>query len=269
MVRSAYAKLVYGAHLDGLRKQLRDYRKRYLDVRKADVGEFDQALRKRELEITLRDFQVGDVPHIMNDPWSARVEPYGGKVLQFGTGTSTLPSGHVSHYAIPNPNWHEASPTLDNWNAPVKDLLAALPNTLEEEYANQYTRYAAYTVTVSYAGVSRTYKAMFLFGANELGWDTMRPADNVLGSHILSSVSKEEFDLYPYELLEVASKQRHSQSLILHALTDSHFTSCQAGTVCCDLEALKCGVSTRGIALEPDDQSSTLRKSPTAFAHDL
>jgi len=59
----------------------------------------------------------------------------------------------------------------ENWATPVRDVLQIIPN------GSQFTRYAAYTVTASMDGRSRTYNAMFLFGPNNL----VQAADVITG----------------------------------------------------------------------------------------
>jgi hypothetical protein len=58
--------------------------------------------------------------------------------------------------------WGHGFTSQDNWDTPIRDVLAIIPN------GSQFTRYAAYTVTASMDGRSRTYNAMFLFGPNNL-----------------------------------------------------------------------------------------------------
>jgi len=67
--------------------------------------------------------------------------------------------------------WGHGFTSQENWDTPVREVLAIMPN------GSQFTRYAAYTITASMDGRSRTYKAMFLLGSNNL----VQAADTVTG----------------------------------------------------------------------------------------
>jgi hypothetical protein len=113
------------------------------------------------------------------------------------------------------------------------------------ENAGQYSKYGAYTVTVTLHNRSRNYNAIFLFGSTD-GRETFLPVDTVTGNSALEFFATH--GVYPDTLVRTSlSKNRVvSDWLKSDQVNDS---SCRDGSheVCCNATAITCGIPARDV----------------------
>jgi len=96
------------------------------------------------------------------------------------------PSGDELHALIATAAWTSAPYLSEDWDI-------AISRVIEEGALDPgYSRYASYTVQLSYEGRTRQYKALFLFGQS-----SVLPLDHVVGTSALTQIVASPFDPEP------------------------------------------------------------------------
>jgi hypothetical protein len=204
MVRTAYARLSYAARTGVLLRYAEDARVGREEAAADLKNEMDS-----QLAFQFRSFGVGNLTDIADTRWDALVSKpqqdliavvFGYEKVPMKVG-SINPSSEMSFVTASWQRWEEYDA---DWSTPVKRAIAELPrDTGKPEVL--YSRYAAYSVTVTLAGRQRTYQAIFLFGRNPDGSEAIYFIDHVLGMGVLDTAMQRS--LYPQPLLETYMRE--------------------------------------------------------------
>jgi hypothetical protein len=199
VVRTAYARLSYAAQTGVLL--------RYAEEARVGNGETAADLKNEmnsQLAFQFRFFNVGNLADIADTRWDALVSKPQLDLIIVAFGYDKLPmkvgvNDPFSGMSSVTASWQRWEEYDADWSMPVKQVIAELPrDTGKPEVV--YSRYAAYSVTVSLAGRQRTYQAIFLFGRNPDGSEAVYFIDHVLGMGVLDTAMQRS--LYPQPLLE-------------------------------------------------------------------
>jgi hypothetical protein len=238
-VRMAYAKIVFAVQVQTVEQAV------HQKHRKLDTPALESALDKNDMRITLSGFTVGDVSEIAQRNIQDLVSlPHGEDVLVI----SDAPNSFKEHGKITE----ETSVAIPAWQPGSSGGLSTVSSTLAEVLAvNQPTdifeRYAAFNVAISYQGRARKYRALVLFGKDANGANQVLVTDTVLGSVPQDMVTR---SIYPAILLGTSQGEVpavlswfESKQMPATSCTRSTQEAQSAQDVCCDLSALKCGIS--------------------------
>jgi len=241
-VREAYARLSFASRLNGL------YSAR--TTRETKRGEINASIDRASVTFTIRNVTYGDIRDIYLEPFSKFVDKRAGDVLQVGGASFRYTEDNGPEFLtrlISVNGWDFSdfqNSTAEDWNLPIYKLLGLISDQ------GPFTRYAAYTVTASHRGKSRTYKGLFLFGHDPNGNSKITVADNVVGNGNVQDFLTA--DPYPAAYLET----RRATPEVLAVLGTYRSDSCTAGKVCCDHSTMRCGLS--GVDLD----AAAARKQP-------
>jgi hypothetical protein len=158
-------------------------------------------------------------------------------------------------------SWSAGQNLAQDWNVPFEQMLT----DIEAQNKSKYSRYAAYSVTISFEGRSRSYRAMFLFGNGEI---PVLAADNVTNHPALTGLISKS--LYPRVLLEspLARKKAVAGWLKAHQVRDPACRPGQ-GEACCDPSSMRCGVAAEDVDRAADKAISRLSKRDRSTAKNL
>jgi len=238
-VRMAYAKIVFAVQVQTVEQAV------HQKHRKLDTPALNSALDKNDLRITLSNFTVGDVSEIAQRSIQDLVTLPNGEGLLIITDAT---NSYKEHGRVTE----ETSLAIPEWQPGSGGGQSTVSTTLAEVLAvNQPTdvfqRYASFTIAFSFQGHNRKYKALVLFGKDANGADKVLVTDTVLGAAPQDMMRQ---SVYPAVLLGTSqgevpaviswfeSKQVPASSCVRSAPGAG-----ASQDVCCDLNAMKCGIS--------------------------
>jgi hypothetical protein len=236
LVRTTYAKLIYAAQLNSVHNLIDK-------GRRPGLAEIEAHLSATDLKFEISNFSSGTVTDIAQRKFAELVtKPDGQAVLDIGPTAYKYTEDSKANHEIVETSEYSAQASWspgqnlvgEDWNIPAGDSLPIL----QAQNMSTYSRYARYSVTVTFQGRSRGYNAMFLFGTGE---EPVLVLDNVTNNSALNFFVKNS--VYPAVLLRKSSKEPGVAAwLRSHQVRDA---GCSGGKqeVCCDTSALKCGVS--------------------------
>jgi hypothetical protein len=193
VVRQAYSKLAFAAEINIVESSVHS-----TGSDAEDEAAADRALAGK-LSFNLGSFATGPIADIESIPMS-QLATFGGESLRLTpeVWNHTVQDGSISRTEFTvavHPEWtmSEAAPA-DAW--PMSKVLALV------ETGGPYTRYALYTVTASFKGVSRAYKAMALFGQDGSGKEIVHIVDAISESSTLDFVQRNQAAVNPATLVK-------------------------------------------------------------------
>ena len=203
VVRNAYAKPTFMSGIWPLTKTLITPRSAPFDPVK-----FNQDLAQEAPVFTLSNFQIGPIADITNQPWNdfAPPRPRGTRVLNVVWYTHSYAyEGQNARWSMPRLSWGPGDSQSTDAH------VATVGQVIKQDSHNwggpvTYTRYAAFTVDLTYEGISTgPYKALFLFGTDAHGKDTA-PAmlDPIVGNALFNVVVQPS---YPAGLLQTKMRE--------------------------------------------------------------
>jgi hypothetical protein len=173
VVRTTYARLSYAIQVGEIARILHDTK---VARKPIDRGEFSQRLKDAALRFELTDFKVGTLSEISQTKYSALVtKPDGGPALAIGAGIWQMATDDPKETKsdVASAKWTKAQTLTEDWEVPFGE---AYPKT---QIAGQHNRFAAFTVKASFQGRSIEYRALFLFGKDAQGQESILPIDTV------------------------------------------------------------------------------------------
>ena len=235
-IRMAYAKIVFAIQVQTVEQAV------HQKHRKLDTPALNNALENNDLRVTLSNFTVGNISDIVQrDIRDLVTMPNGEEILSIANSSATFKEhGKVTDetgLSIPTwtPGFGGGQPTV---SATLAEVLAVNQPT------DVFQRYAMFNVAVSFQGKSRKYHALVLFGKDANGADKVLVTDTVLGASPQEMMTQ---PVYPVILLDTSQGEVsavlswfESKQMPANSCTRS---SQSAQDVCCDLSALKCGIS--------------------------
>lgn len=253
IVRTTYAKLRYAMQIGTIHTVL---------MRDPNVvpAELEYQVATKMIEFELSNFTTGPVSDISKRIYEDLVtKPNGEGVLDISVGyynsREELPDKlHVreTNERGAQGTWTSDQILTENWNVPFGQFLPLI----DKQNDGKYSRYAAYHVTATYDGRSRSYNAMFLFGT---GSEPILVIDTVTNGGALATVTKES--LYPAVLLESRLSQKPAVAnwLRKHQVSDAQ---CLGGRrqVCCDVTMQICGPAEADVKSALDKPLSNLTR---------
>jgi hypothetical protein len=196
VVRMTYAKLSYAIQVEEVSKIIFDSK---VAKKPIDRTIFSSRLKAAELRFELSDFKTGNLSAISQTKYSDLVtKPEGGPALAIGAGIwkEVTDDPKETKSDVASARWGLAQTLTENWDVPFGEVYPQM------EVAGQHNRFAAYKVTVSFQGRSLEYRAMFLFGTDAQGQETVLPIDttsNLNGSALNAFLKR---NAYPETLIE-------------------------------------------------------------------
>lgn len=235
-VRMAYAKIVFAIQVQTVEQAI------HQKHRKLDTPALNNALENNDLRVTLSGFTVGNISDIVQrDIRDLVTMPNGEEILSIADSSTTFKEhGKVTDetgLGLPTwtPGFGGGQPTV---SATLAEVLAVNQPT------DDYQRYATFNVAISFQGKSRKYHALVLFGKDGNGVDKVLVTDTILGAAPQEMMIQ---SVYPTILLgtsqgEVPAVLSWLESKQMPANSCAR-SSRSTQDVCCDLSALKCGIS--------------------------
>lgn len=236
VVRTTYAKLAYAMNIGEIHQALSK-------GHDPSLAELESRIAAKQLKFELSNFTSGPISRIAKQNYANLVtKPDGQEVVDVALGTynfmeevSEKPEVKEASEIGAQANWGPGQNLAADWNVPFEQALA----DFDAGSQAKYSRYAAYRVTVSFEGRSRSYNAMFLFGT---GTVPILAVDNVTNSSALTQLIDKS--VYPAVLLEslMGRKTGVAGWLKAHQVRDP---ACRSGVrqACCDPTSLTCGVA--------------------------
>jgi hypothetical protein len=265
IVRKAYAKLVYATKIGTIHDSI-------AQVGERSAAELEYQVAQKALKVELSEFAVGPITAIAQRPYADFVtKPAGEDVLHVSLGlyTSTEDLKEILEVRETSESgarayWIPGQDLTEDWTVPFGQIL----KSVEIQNKTKYSRYASYKATVTYAGRSRTYKAMFLFGVGDA---PIVPIDTVTNSPALAGVLDNSFydkNLYPSVLLQSSLGRKPAVAgwLKSHQVKDP---VCRGGQrqVCCDLTTLTCGPAEADVTSELSKPVSKVLEKTRPYEH--
>lgn len=249
VVRTTYAKLAYAVNIGEIHQALSK-------SHDPSLAELESRIAAKQLKFQLSNFTSGPVSSIAQQNYADLVtKPQGEDVIDVGLGTYNSMEDVPEERAVreasefgAQASWGAGQNLQANWNVPFERALS----DFDAGSQAKFSRYAAYRVTVSFEGRSRTYNAMFLFGT---GTVPILAVDNVTNSSALTRLTDKS--VYPAVLLEspIARKAGVAGWLKSHQVRDP---ACRTGQreACCDPASLTCGVAAGDVTLALSKRAS-------------
>ena len=236
VVRTAYAKLSYAVELETAMRAVRRNPK-------ITYAQLTQEVAKESLTFRLSDFSVGDVAALPQDHKYYEFFPDirdGGNVVDIGIVTEQLTEEvngvkTSTQMDVANPSWSHG-PLMDLPDLTVAEALPIMNR--ESGLSVPLTRYCTYNVTVTFEGLSRTYRAAFYFGPQ--GQPDAGDMVVALGGGALSTLLVKP--VYPQVLVETAKWGKNPTVRAFLEANQRNKATCIHGEACCDLSALQCGI---------------------------
>jgi hypothetical protein len=250
VVRTTYAKLSYAIQVEEISKIIFDSK---VAKKPIDRTTFSSRLKDGELRFELTGFKTGNLSEIGQTKYSELVtKPEGGPALAVGAGTwhEVTDDPKETNSDVATARWGTAQTLTENWDVPFGEIY---PKT---EVAGQHNRFAAFKVKVSFQGRSLEYQAMFLFGTDAQGQETVLPLDtvsNLNGSALNAFLQR---NAYPETLIEGGLGK---DPVIYDWLSTNQVSQSTAKrhSANCDPVTLNCGVHS--------DDLKKLKASPKAL----
>jgi hypothetical protein len=194
LVRTAYARLTYAA-------QLRVVANDAMHARHLSTAELQEQVTKLTPRFEIDNVALGSFSAIAGLPWEQMVTKPDGDLIQVGSsgvGPIITTRNGVTKKQMFYVMTGWISHTFDqSWRGvTVAQAVGDVPK-LRGEICSSYI---SYRVTATLNGRSRTYNAMFVFGRDAKGNETVHMIDNVVGLGSLELVTTQS--LYPEALLE-------------------------------------------------------------------
>src|SRR5438270_10071014 len=143
-----------------------------------DRDDFQRRMQFGTLQFELSNFKVGLLSEIANVNYSALVtKPAAadGDALFVAPGHFVYnKDGFETQSAIAKTRWATSQTLSENWEQPFGTVYPKM------EWAGKHNRYASLAVHVAYAGKSRDYREMFLFGKDASGQEIISSIDTVI-----------------------------------------------------------------------------------------
>lgn len=249
VVRTTYAKLAYTVNIGEIHQALSK-------GHDPSLAELESRIAAKQLKFQLSNFTSGPVSSIAKQNYADLVtKPQGEDVIDVGLGTYNFMEDVLEERAVREASeiggqasWEAGQDLQANWNVPFEQALA----DFDAGSQAKYSRYAAYRVTISFEGRSRSYNAMFLFGTGAV---PVLAVDNVTNSSALTRLTDKS--VYPAVLLEspIARKAGVAGWLKAHQVRDP---ACRTGQreACCDPASLTCGVAAGDVSLALSKRAS-------------
>jgi hypothetical protein len=194
MVRTAYARLSYAA-------QLRVVANDAMHASHLSNAELQEQIAKLAPRFEIDNVALGNLSAIAGLPWEQMVTKPDGDLIYVRSGgaSPSITTGNGvtkrSMFWVMT-GWGNHA-FEQGWNGvTVAQAVGDVPKLPGEVYIS----YLSYQVTAKLEDRSRTYNAMFLFGRDPKGNETIHMIDNVVGLGSLELVSTQS--LYPEALLE-------------------------------------------------------------------
>jgi hypothetical protein len=262
VVRTTYAKLIYALKIGAIHDFVVTYPN-------GSLSDLEDRLAAKNLRFELSNFSSGRVAEISKRKYADLVtKPAGEDVLDVSLGTYNFSEEIEATREVKETSetgaqasWSAGQNLAQDWNVPFEQML---PDA-ETQNKSKYSRYAAFSLTVSFEGRSRSYRAMFLFGTGEV---PVLAADNVTNHPALTGlVSK---SLYPRVLLEspLARKKAVAEWLKSHRVRDPACRPGQ-GEACCDPSSMRCGVAAEDVDRAMDKARSRMSKQDCSTVKNL
>jgi len=239
VVRTAYAKLSYAVDLETAMRAVRHNPK-------ITYAQLAQAVARESLTFRLSDFSVGDIASLPQDHKYYEFFPdirNGGDVIDVASVTETFTEEiHGPPHVKTETSMNVARPRWSHGPlGPIPDVTVAeeLPiMNRESGLSVPLTRYCTYTVTVTFEGRSRTYRAAFYFGPQ--GQPDSGDMVVALGGGALPELLVKS--IYPQVLVETTMWGTNPAVRAFLEANQRSNETCRRGEACCDLSALQCGV---------------------------
>jgi hypothetical protein len=225
-VRATYAKLEFAVRLQAVMRNIIE-----------PSGADSELAPGQSFTVTLSEIKSGPVNEIRSASYPDLVTHMYGRTLQTTPGSYTLNTEAGEHLEAETAQAHWTSSELRSgeWDGTFGQLedMGALDRS--------YTRYVAYTATVSYLGEQRQYHAMFLFGQDAAAKPVVLPLDSIVGNTLFqiipAPVTPDPLQAPPYRGQEIAL------AFIQSLLAPASCTPEPRTQMCCDEKSGKCGVS--------------------------
>jgi hypothetical protein len=236
VARTTYAKLAYAVDIGEIHRALSN-------KHDPSLAELESRIAAEHLKFELSNFTSGPVSSIAKQNYADLVtKPEGQDVIDVGLATYNSMEDVPEKLQVREASelgaqaaWAPGQNLQANWNVPFELALV----DFDAGSQAKYSRYAAYQVTVSFEGRSRSYQAMFLFGTGAV---PVLAVDNVTNSSALTGLIDKS--VYPAVLLEspIARKMGVAGWLKSHQVRDP---ACRGGEgqACCNPVSLTCGVA--------------------------
>ena len=212
----------------------------------AQLGDIDDgkpiAPADKRLAFTLSNFKTGPLYEIRYEKVTNFVTLYGGRSLSVSLGGWSRGTGgnRRLNAQVASVDW------VDNHSL-FKDVPVSIEQAVTQMHEDErVSRYAAYTVDLSYAGEHRSYQALFFFGEDSSGQVFVRPVDNIIGNGEL-----EQFVMsspIPEPLLDPSFASNGDARAYLRSLRATPGCRPEPRTkMCCDQASGHCGVSAEAL----------------------
>jgi len=234
-VRRAYAKVTLAVQLRTLVQTTEPRIRKSNPI--ADVASIDSIMAAKKLSFALSDFKSGDISDLKGLKYGDLVtKPSGGDALSISPVRHTFTEGDRSVFTdMADARWIEDQRVLeDSWNVPVSEVVAYAENDTQ----SHLTRYACYSVTATFEGRLRSYRAMFLFGTDASGATYIHPIDTVMN---INGGALGYFITHPIrpDIFMVSGTQNWSDAR--NWLENNSAPECpDAEDACCNLESIEC-----------------------------
>jgi hypothetical protein len=240
-VRMAYAKIVFAVQVQSVEQAV------HQKHRKLDTPALNSALDKNDLRITLSNFTVGNLSDIVQRDIRDLVTLSNSEgILSIASSGSTFKEhGKVTEETgLGIPVWTPGSGGPEGQStvsATLAEVLAVNQPT------DAFQRYAMYNVAVSFQGKNAKYRALVLFGKDANGADKVLVTDTVLGAAPQEMMRQ---SVYPAVLLGTSQGEVpaviswfETRQMPASSCVRSAPGAGASQDVCCDLNAMKCGIS--------------------------
>ncbi|MFZ0420042.1 MAG: hypothetical protein WAM04_18215 [Candidatus Sulfotelmatobacter sp.] len=194
MVRTAYARLSYAA-------QLRVVANDAMHASHLSKAELQEQIAKLARRFEIDNVALGSLSAINALPWEQMVTKPDGDLIYVRSGGGSPAITTRNSFTKKSMFWVMTGwgnhAFEQSWNGvTVAQAVGDVPKS-PDEVCNSYI---SYQVTATLEGRSRTYNAMFIFGKDTNGNETIHMIDNVVGLGSLELVLTQS--LYPVALLE-------------------------------------------------------------------
>jgi hypothetical protein len=237
IVRSAYAKLRYALEQVPV-TQLAGEAIGIAVPKDAALLSSDQRIAQVKFNITLSDFVVGKAQDVLTRRVGDLISSPLGERLFVASGQHA----YIEHpkqleWYEPKANWQPTDPTPSE--VLNRDLQGFLDLQWQQKQPSVWKTYASYSVTVTYQGKTvGPYKALFMFGRNSKGEETIEPEDGTIPATALAEAMHEHLFADAF----VSGQLRQQQFVRDWVDRKRQSMNCsETQGVCCDLVHLECG----------------------------
>lgn len=211
----------------------------------------EPALRRamaNQIRFSVGSFQVGDLTQISQTKWTSLATTFPNAALQIAYqdlpfSMQTRKGKTLKKIIYADVAWSNETGTRggDQTDPTVQDAL----KSVKSPKGGTWSRYASFTVNAALQGRSVSYQALFLFGKDNNGNETILPIDYFAGSGIAPFVAN---PMYPAALLETAVRE---VPLIEQWIAANRISGCKKGAdypeVCCDSSRGRCGIASEDV----------------------